>query len=334
MSNPSAYRYALAMVAGLSPVVAEAAGERLEGRVIADDPAFHELVAEDAELVRLYSDARWSEGPLALPDGRLIWSDIENNRVLSWREDEGVDARWLRPAQFHNGHALDHQGRILAASHGKRAIERLEENGEWRVLVDLYGEQKLNSPNDLVVDRQGAIWFTDPTFGIDSPTEGYGGRAVQGGEYVYRFDPKDERLTRLDTPAVQTPNGLAFSPDEGILYIADSRRSGPDGEEPLQRIFAYDLGDDGSLVNERVFTEVSPGAPDGIKVDEHGNVWSSSGSGVQVFAPDGRRLGRIELPEITANLAFAKEADGWKVYMTATSGLYRVDVETAAAGGE
>ncbi|WP_456269291.1 SMP-30/gluconolactonase/LRE family protein [Kushneria sp. AK178] len=299
--------------------------------VVAETPGFAELIDDDADIQRLYDGAKWSEGPLALPDGSVIWSDIKNNRVMIWREGEEV-REWLRPAQFHNGHTLDHEGRVIAASHGKRAVERQDDNGEWEILVDLEGENKLNSPNDLVVDRQGRIWFTDPTFGIDQPEEGYGGRSVTGGEYVYRFDPKNDELTRLETPAVKTPNGLAFSPGEDTLYIADSERGHDRDDDSLNHhIVAYDVSDDGALSNERVFVEVSPGVPDGIKVDERGNVWSSSDSGLQVFNPDGERLGRVDLPERTANLAFAEHDGQHYLFVTATSSLYRVPVNIGEA---
>ncbi|MFC0269530.1 SMP-30/gluconolactonase/LRE family protein [Kushneria aurantia] len=299
-------------------------------RVVADDPAFHALIDSDAIPERLYGEALWSEGPLALPQGGVIWSDIKSNRVLIWREGEGV-SEWLKPAQFHNGHALDQQGRVVAASHGRRGVERREENGEWRLLVDIDGMNKLNSPNDLVVDTNGDIWFTDPTFGIDVPEEGYGGRAVTGGEFVYRFDPQRHELTRLETSMVKTPNGLAFAPGEHILYIADSQQAHDRDDDSLNHhIVAYDVDENGALSGARVFAEVSPGVPDGIKVDEQGNVWSSSDSGIQVFSPAGKRLGRIELPERTANLAFGR-GDDRAVYITASASLYRVPVKVDEA---
>ncbi|REC94669.1 SMP-30/gluconolactonase/LRE family protein [Kushneria indalinina] len=302
--------------------------------VVVESPEFADLVDKGADIRQLYAGAKWSEGPLALPDGSVIWSDIKNNRVMIWREGEEV-REWLRPAQFHNGHTLDHDGRVLAASHGKRAVERQNEDGKWEVLVDLDGENKLNSPNDLVVDRRGRIWFTDPTFGIDEPEEGYGGRSVTGGEYVYRFDPDSSELTRLSTPAVKTPNGLAFAPNETTLYIADSEQ-GHDREDASlnHHIVAYDVGDDGALSNERIFTEVSPGVPDGLKVDEHGNVWTSSDSGLQVFNPEGQRLGRVDLPERTANLAFAEHDGQHYLFVTATSSLYRIPVSIGEARSE
>ncbi|GHC26531.1 gluconolactonase [Kushneria pakistanensis] len=310
------------------------AGDGAAPRVVGETPGFSELIDDDAAIEKLYDGGKWSEGPLALPDGSVIWSDIKNNRVMIWREGEDVQ-EWLRPAQFHNGHALDHKGRVLAASHGKRAVERLNEDGRWEVLVDLDGEHKLNSPNDLVVDARGRIWFTDPTFGIDVPEEGYGGRSVTGGEYVYRFDPDSGELTRLTTPAVKTPNGLAFSPGERTLYIADSEL-GHDREDASlnHHIVAYDVDDDGALSNERMFVEVSPGVPDGLKVDEAGNVWSSSDSGLQVFSPEGQRLGRVDLPERTANLAFAEHEGQHYLFVTATSSLYRVPLNIGEARSE
>lgn len=306
------------------------ADETSAPQLVADRDAFHDLIDADATIEKLYGDALWSEGPLALSEGSVIWSDIKNNRVLIWREGEGV-SEWLKPSQFQNGHALDHEGRVLAASHGRRAVERLDESGEWRLLADVYGMDKLNSPNDLVVDRSGDIWFTDPTFGIDVEAEGYGGRAVAGGEYVYRLDPQSGELTRLDAPDLATPNGLAFAPGEQTLYVADSERGHDFDDTSLNhRIMAYDVGEDGSLSNARVVTEVTPGFPDGIKVDEQGNIWSSSESGIQVFNPEGERLGRINLPENTANLAFGR-GDDQAVYITSSSSFYRVPVQVSEA---
>lgn len=314
--------------------VAQASALKSQPATITEaDPHFEALVGKRPHITTIYDQGIWSEGAQAMPDGSVIWSDVKANKVMRWEEGKGVEV-WLKPSQFQNGHALDNEGRLLAASHGKRAIERLEADGKWHVLVDLYGDHKLNSPNDLIVDRQGDIWFTDPAFGINNPKESYGGNAVQDGDYSYRYTPSTHALTRLDTPLVKAPNGIALSPDERTLYISDSQQAYDFDSKALNHyIVAYDVAADKSLSNGRVITEISPGIPDGIKVDAEGNIWSSSKGSLQVFTSEGKLLGKIAFPGVVGNMVFAMDAKTKKpvLYVAASNALYRLDINVKGA---
>lgn len=318
--------FALA-VAGSAQAMAQThptANYKLESQNTA---ALEKLIPAKAKLEVLEDKAKWSEGPLVLKDNSVIWSDIVNNRVLKWNEKEGTTT-WLQPAQFQNGHAMDKQGHILAASHGKRAIERLESDGSWRVLVDLYEHKKLNSPNDLIVDSDGDIWFTDPTFGISKENEGYGGNAVAGGEFSYRFNPTTKKIVRLNTPEVKTPNGIALSPDQKTLYIADSQLGhNPDDKTLRHHLVAYDVDSQKNLSNGRDLANITTGVPDGIAVDNHGNIWVTGGEYIHIITPKGKEIGSIKFPTVVANIVFTQLPDGRKVaYITGSNALYRLDV--------
>ncbi|AXI83086.1 SMP-30/gluconolactonase/LRE family protein [Xylella taiwanensis] len=293
-----------------------------------EDPLFETLIDQEPELITIYDKGIWLEGPQALPDGSLIWSDVKANRVLRWQEGEGVSV-FLEPSHFQNGHALDNEGRLLAASHGKRAIERLEKDGKWMIVIDAYQGHKLNSPNDIIVDRSGDIWFTDPAFGINNPKESYGGTAVQGGDYSYRYSPKTGTIVRLKTPLVKAPNGIALSPDEKTLYIADSELAYNFNSSNLNsRIVAYTIKKDKSLKNGRVLATVSHGIPDGIATDAIGNIWSSSEGSIQIFSPKGKRLGKIILPGTVSNMNFSLDkANNPILYVTASHAIYRLKIK-------
>lgn len=294
---------------------------------VAKKNSLQHLIPKDAKLELITNQAKWSEGPLILKDGSIIWSDIVNNRVLKWNETEGVTT-WLKPAQFQNGHAMDAEGRILAASHGKRAIERLEADGKWHVVVDLYEDKKLNSPNDLAIDRDGDIWFTDPTFGIKKKEEGYGGFAVAGGEFSYRYSTKDHTLTRLDTPDVKAPNGIAFSPDFKKLYLTDSQLAHDPKDPNLHRhLVSYDIDENKALSNGKMLAQIDTGIPDGVAVDEKGNIWVTGGEYIHVFKENGDKIGSLKFPSTVANLVFTTLANGQKViYVTGSENLFRIPV--------
>lgn len=295
--------------------------------LVVKDPAFLQLVSKEAKAEWLADDLIWAEGPACLPDGQVIFSDIPNNRVMSWTPDKGTTT-WLKPAHFQNGHALDRQGRVVAASHGERGIVRQTSNGHWETLVDKYQGKRLNSPNDLIVARDGAIWFTDPSYGIDNAHEGYGGKVELDDKYVYRYLPETKQLTQLATPEVNVPNGLAFSPDEQYLYVADSELSQDRNNPKLQHhIFVYPITNH-QLGKGRIFAEIKSGLPDGIKVDEQGNVWSSSAEGIHIFNAARKLLGKILIPaKATANLALCTDAKGqnW-AYITASQYSLRTPV--------
>lgn len=290
-------------------------------RTVVEDPRLGDLVDPAEPVERLGGGSTWAEGPVWLPDeDALIWSDIPGNRLLRWSAATGEVRVDRAEVEFHNGHTLDLQGRMLACSHGRRAIERIEADGSVTVLVNRYGQARFNAPNDLVVKSDGSIWFTDPSYGIVKLEEGHPGYREYGDHYVFRFVEAIGELTPVVLDMVD-PNGLAFSPDERILYVSDTSagRLG-DGKHWIR---AYDVVDGRLCKNGRVFAEVSPGVPDGFRVDIHGNIWTSSGDSVQVYAPDGTRLGRVPVPEKIGNLCFGGP-DRDVLYIAATSSLYRL----------
>jgi gluconolactonase len=290
---------------------------------IVRDPRFERLVPGDARLERLADGFIWAEGPVWVPDDdALVWSDIPNNRVLRWWAADWRVEELYRPADFANGHTLDHDGRILACEHGMRRIARYERDGSRTGLVDRYDGKRLNSPNDLVVASDGAIWFTDPPYGIVSNREGYQAESELGACYVFRLDRGTGELA-IVSDAMIDPNGLAFSPDESVLYVADTSAGRVD--HGFHHILAFDVLDGRALGPPRPFKTIEPGAPDGLRVDVEGNVWTSAGDGVHVLTPAGEELGRILTPEPVANLTFGGRS-GQRLFITATSTLWSLEV--------
>ncbi|WP_433278113.1 SMP-30/gluconolactonase/LRE family protein [Pseudonocardia xinjiangensis] len=302
------------------------------------------LVEPDGVLEKVASGTVWAEGPVWLAESRTLrFSDIPNNRILEFSEDSGELRVHREDVEFTNGRTLDLDGSVLQCSHGRRAVER-ERDGLVEVVVDRWAGVPFNSPNDVIVKSDGTIWFTDPSYGIRKPDEGHPGELEYGDHFVFRFDPRDGSVTPVVID-VEMPNGLAFSPDESLLYVADSGVAPPNGVRDPNRpgghsIHCYDVFDGRLCKNGREFVEVNPGLPDGIRVDEIGNVWSSSGDSVQVFAPSGERVEQVRVPETVANLCFGG-ADGRTLYITATTSLYRirttvrdtVAVRRSSAGG-
>lgn len=281
------------------------------------------LVAPGAQLRLLSQISTWAEGPVWIPaTQRLRWSDIKGNRILEWSWDTQETSVYRDGAEFTNGRILAHDGSVLQCSHGRRRVER-DTHGVVEPVVDSWQGHRLNSPNDITVSRDGAIWFTDPDYGITQPEEGHPGEQEYGGCNVFRVDPVTGALDPAVTDAVR-PNGLAFSPDESILYVADS-----DEHECVIRAYDVVAGVDGqpTCQNSRVFATPRPGWPDGIRVDEHGNVWSSCGEGLRIYASSGEEIGSVRVPEITANFCFGGP-DGSTVFITATSGLYAIETTT------
>lgn len=291
------------------------------------DSRFRDMTVPIAELEILYDGCRWAEGPVWFNDlGCLVWSDIPNNRMLRWIPDQGVSV-FRSNANFANGNTRDHQGRLITCEHGARRVTRTEADGTITVIADSYKSRKLNSPNDVVVKSDGSIWFTDPTYGIMSDYEGFKGEQEQDGCYVFRVDPATYELAIVADDFVK-PNGLAFSPDETRLFIADSGLShDPDGPHHIR---VFDVDDAGVLRGGDVFVEVSPGVPDGFRFDDQGNLWSSSQDGVRVFDPQGNPLGRIKLPKMAANLTFGGPRRN-RLFITATDALYAVYVAVNGA---
>jgi gluconolactonase len=275
-----------------------------------------DLVPDPTALERIATGSTWAEGPCWIPASRTLrWSDIPGDRILQWHADTGAVDAYAEAVEFTNGRTLDADGSVVQCSHGNRRVER-DRDGVVTTVVDGWNGVRLNSPNDVVVARDGTIWFTDPAYGITQPREGHLGEREYGDHWVFRCaaDGSDLRPVVLD---VDEPNGLAFDPSERVLYLASS-----DGERPVVR--AYDV--DGARVkNSRVFATLEPGegVPDGIRVDVDGNVWSSSGRGVVVFAPDGSRIGDVSVPETVSNLCFGGD-DGTTLFLTATTSVYRI----------
>lgn len=295
-----------------------------------DDSAFSKLIVGSAALDQLYTGCRWAEGPVWFDDLQcLLFSDIPNQRILRWAADAaggGVVSTFRQPSQFANGQTRDRQGRLVTCEHGLRRVTRTEVDGSITVLAETYNGKRLNSPNDVVVGLDGSIWFTDPTYGILSDYEGYQSAPEQPVRGVYRVDGRTGEIACVVDDFGQ-PNGLAFSPDEGTLYIADSGAS-HDPRTP-RHIRAFDVAD-GKLSKDREFAVIDAGIPDGIRTDTAGNLWSSAADGVHCFAPDGHRLGKILVAEEVANLTFGGPRRN-RLFITATSSLYAVYLTATGA---
>jgi gluconolactonase len=295
------------------------------------DPSFLRYRLFHASVEKLAEGCRWAEGPVWFGDGRyLLWSDLPNNRILRWDEASGAVSTFRAPSDHANGNTRDRQGRLITCEHSGRRVTRTEYDGTITVLCDSYQGKRLNSPNDVVVARDGSIWFTDPPFGLLSYYEGR--REMQELPHgVYRLDPQTGAADLL-IDSIPGPNGLAFSPDERILYIVASRA------EPRE-IRAYDVIDGRRLAHERVLINAGPGgAPDGFRVDIDGNLWCGWGmgteelDGVRVFNPAGVPIGHIRLPERCANVCFGGR---WRdrLFMAASHSLYAIYVNIQGVAG-
>jgi gluconolactonase len=294
------------------------------------DPRFSALVFGNVHLEKLYTGCRWAEGPAWLAAGRyLVWSDIPNDRVLRWDETDGSVSVFLQPAMNANGHSVDREGRLVSCEHRGRCISRVGFDGRREVLADLYEGKRFNSPNDVVVKSDGSLWFTDPSYGIDSDYEGDAGPSEIGACNVYRLDADSARVTVVADDFVQ-PNGLAFSPDESLLYIVDTGLTHrADGPHHVRR---FRVAADGrSLASGgEVLSTCDSGLYDGLRVDAKGHLWLSAGDGVHCHAPDGERLGKIHVPETVANVCFGGPKLN-RLFICGTTSLYSVYLNTRAA---
>jgi gluconolactonase len=297
------------------------------------DPRFAKYRVQSAAVERLYTGTRWAEGPVWFGDGRyLVFSDIPNNRMLRWLEDTGEVSVFRSPSNYSNGNTRDRQGRLITCEHDSRRVTRTEHDGTITVLVDHFQGKPFNAPNDLAVHSDGAIWFTDPGYGIMSNYEGH--RATfELPTNVYRLDPNARDLAVV-VGDMDKPNGICFSPDEKKLYIVDTGEPKHPGDPRPIRV--YDVDDGKRLKNGRMFANLAPGSSDGIRCDVDGNVWSAAGwgpdgfNGVHVFAPDGVLIGRIHLPETCANLCFGGAKKN-RLFMAASQSVYAVYVGTEGA---
>ena len=279
------------------------------------DPVFATYVLHNAPLKRLATGFDWVEGPVWFGDQNcLLFSDIPNNRIVRWSED-GVTT-FRQPANYTNGHTRDLQGRLVSCEHGARRVTRTEWDGTITVIADSYQGKPLNSPNDVIVSKDGAIWFTDPHYGIMTDYEGFKSPQELPCQ-VYRVDPSGTLEAVITDMAC--PNGLAFSPDESLLYVADTGRMF--SKDP-QHIKVFDMVD-GRPTNGRIFHSIDKGCADGIRLDSDGNLWSSAGDGVHCIAPDGHLMGKILVPETVSNICFGGRAKH-RLFITATTSLYSV----------
>ena len=283
-----------------------------------------------AKIERLATGLRWCEGPVWFGDGRyLLWSDIPNNRIMRWDEETGAASVFRKPSNFANGNTRDRQGRLLTCEHGTRRVTRTEYDGTITVIADRFEGKPLNSPNDIVCKSDSSIWFTDPPFGILGFYEGYVAKPELPTN-VYRVDGKTGQMT-VAAGDINRPNGLAFSPDESKLYVVEAGL-------PQRVIQVYDVVDGGTrLSNKRKFLDAGPGTPDGYRCDVDGNLWCSSNagravgySGVTVWTPEGKLIGRIRLPEICGNICFGGPKRN-RLFMAASQSLYAVYLNTQGA---
>ena len=298
------------------------------------DARFAPVADGASALERLCTGATWSEGPVWLHEtGELLWSDIPANRMLCWHPRHGLRV-WRDAVEFTNGHAREAGGALLHCSHGLRALARtrLDAHGAPladEIVVDRYQGRRLNSPNDVVVKRDGSIWFTDPPYGIVSDREGHRADSELGDCYVFRFDPASGAL-RIASDFVEEPNGLAFSPDETVLYVSDTSAALRTDGSGHHHIVAFDVLGGEDLANPRVFAVVAPGLADGFRVDIHGFVYTSSEDSVQVYHPDSTRIDRIPVPEKVGNLVFGG-VGGNELFICASTSLYRIVLHTRGA---
>jgi gluconolactonase len=276
------------------------------------DERFRDCRGDD-RVERLEFGCRWAEGPVYVPAGRyLLVSDIPNDRILRWDEITGMIGEFRNPSGYANGNTLDAEGRLVTCEHGHRRVTRTEHDGSITVLADRYEGKRFNSPNDVVVRSDGSVWFTDPAYGIDSDYEGHRAESEIGGCHVYQLDPTSGACRKVADDFVR-PNGLAFSPDETQLYIADSR---------VKHIRVFDVRGDG-LAGGRLFAESADGSFDGIRLDAQARVWTASGYEVLCYDPDGTLIGRLRLPESTSNIVFGGRKRNW-LFITATTSVYSI----------
>ncbi|WIE61774.1 SMP-30/gluconolactonase/LRE family protein [Curtobacterium sp. MCLR17_032] len=296
-------------------------------------PSLTDLVPDPTALETLHTGSTWAEGPCWVPTTRTLrWSDIPGDRVLQWSAADGSVSVYAQGVEFTNGRTLDHDGSVVQCSHGRRRVER-DRDGVVTPITTRWGAVAYNSPNDVVVARDGSVWFTDPAYGITQPREGHPGEREYGDHWVFRCGPNGEDLRPVVLDADE-PNGLAFSPDERVLYVASS-----DGDRPVIR--AYDVVTDAPAApgvrgvrvkNGRDLVRFAPGegVPDGLRVDEAGRIWTSAAVGVFVYEPDGTRIGVVPVPETVANLCFGGD-DGRDLFITATTSVHRIRTTTRDA---
>ena len=285
------------------------------------DERFARLPCTTATIHKLFDKCDWAEGPAYFPAGRyLVWSDIPNNRMLRFDETNGTVSVFRNPSNNSNGNTVDRQGRLVTCEHGMRRVTRTEHDGTITVLADNYRGKRLNSPNDVVVKSDGSIWFTDPTYGIDSDYEGNKADSEIGGSNVYRIDPHSAEISVVCDDFVK-PNGLAFSLDESLLYVVDTGRT--HGAQHPAHMRVFNVESSGRLSGGRVFADCTRGLFDGFRFDTEGRIWTSAADGVHIYDPDGTLIGKILIPEVVANVCFGGPKRD-RLFICATTSLYSV----------
>lgn len=289
------------------------------------DPKFNQFAMGNAPVKQLATGFDWTEGPVWFGDANcLLFSDIPNNRIMRWTPDVGIST-YREPSNFANGHTRDRQGRLVSCEHGGRRVTRTELDGTTTVIADSYDGKRLNSPNDVVVKSDGSIWFTDPHYGIMTNYEGFKSEQELPC-YLYRVDPATGGIKAMVTDA-NCPNGLAFSPDESKLYMADTGRMFQDDPTHIRE---FEVADDGSLTGGDIFHVVSPGVADGFRFDTDGNLWTSAADGVHCISPSGQLLGKIRVPEVVSNVCFGGRGKH-VLFITATTSLYSIALNRQGA---
>ncbi|MBD2746307.1 SMP-30/gluconolactonase/LRE family protein [Microvirga sp. BT688] len=288
--------------------------------VVLDD-RFQRLHIGSARLEKLAEGCRWAEGPAYFPAGRyLIWSDVPNDRMMRFDETSGTVSVFRPSSGYSNGNTVDRQGRLVTCEHGNRRVTRTEHDGSITVLASQHQGRRFNSPNDVVVKSDGSIWFTDPAYGIDSDYEGHKAESEIGACHVYCIDPHTGDVRSVADDFVR-PNGIAFSPDERRLYVADTGathvKDGP------RHIRVFDVSDSGNLSGGSVFATCTQGLFDGFRLDEAGRIWTSAGDGVHCYESDGTLIGKILVPEAVANVVFGGPKRN-RLYICATTSLYAI----------
>ena len=290
---------------------------------------FKECIIAHARVERLWTGARWSEGPAWFPAGRyLIWSDIPNNRLLRWDETDGSVSEFRAPSNYTNGNTVDNCGRLISCEHLTRQVTRTEHDGTIRVIADSIHAQRLNSPNDVVVKSDGSIWFTDPSYGILSNYEGQIAQSEIGACHVYRVDPKTHDIEAVGTDFVK-PNGLAFSNDECWLFVSDTGGTHEAGGPA--HIRKMKVTSDGTALEQGpIFAACSEGFFDGFRLDTDGRIWASAADGVHCLDSSGQLVGKIRIPEIVGNVCFGGSNLN-RLFITASSSLYSVYLNVTGA---
>lgn len=305
------------------PASAGAEEERIMAEATYDiiDRRFAPLVNGNAKVERLYTGCLWAEGAVWFAGGRyVLWSDIPNDRIMRFDETDGSVSVFRQPAGNTNGHTVDRQGRLVSCEHGGRRVSRTEHDGSIVTLADRWQGKRLNSPNDVVVRSDNSIWFTDPTYGIDSDYEGNKAESEVGASYVYRIDPATGEVSAAVTDMVK-PNGLAFSTDETRLYVVDTGRTHGADHPAHMRVFDVDKA--GKVSGGRVFADCTADLFDGFRLDVDGRIWTSAGDGIHCYDPDGTLIGKVLVPEVTANCVFGG-AKRNVLYICGTTSLYRI----------